>query len=519
MEKNNLQKNIQKELDQEKDVILVWLDFGPYSYINLAIISELNKLKKFDFIGIVTTQQDLSFFQNQKFITFKKLYYYPKCYIGKTTYNLENLKRYENEFGLYLWLDIFSERSFYRFWTHFHKFTREEILIIIENSIEFFINILEKYKPKKILMQQAGENVSNLLLYRIAKKIDIETLMPINLHLRNRIHISNNFTSNEISEIFLKAKTKYVNQAKKYDKEFLKASDHTVTLKTVADFDSSIPTFSKKIKHYIRRLSNELEPTYNNRGKTKSNMLIYRIKNYFEIKKRKLFLDNNSSKIIKDEKFFYFPLQSEPEATILAFSPFFSNQIALIETIVKAIPIDSILYVKEHPTQKEKFWRSVKDYQKILDIPNVKLIHPDVNSLKVVEKSQGIICISGSTGFEALFYKKPVIIFGDEHYEKLSMVTKISNISNLSQEIKSAIDNFEFNENELNIFIRTLNECSLSIPYASIMKEGVFLSSIQRNGENFNVTNTYFQKFVKRYETEFKLISKEILTRFSETSQ
>ena len=32
-------------LNEKKETILVWLDFGPYSYINLGIIKELKELK------------------------------------------------------------------------------------------------------------------------------------------------------------------------------------------------------------------------------------------------------------------------------------------------------------------------------------------------------------------------------------------------------------------------------------------------------------------------------------------
>ena len=74
----------------EKENIVVWLDFDGYAYLNFGIIIELAKLNKFNFIGIVTTKQDISFFQNQKIIPFKKLIYYPDCYINKQNYNLKN---------------------------------------------------------------------------------------------------------------------------------------------------------------------------------------------------------------------------------------------------------------------------------------------------------------------------------------------------------------------------------------------------------------------------------------------
>ena len=125
-------KDPSKKSLRDKDTILVWLDNGPYSYFHLGIISELDKLGKFDFVGIIARKQDMDFFENQNYIHFKKLFYYPDCYIGKSTFDINNLKKMEDEFDLKLWLDIFVERSFYKFRTYFHKFTHKEILIIVE---------------------------------------------------------------------------------------------------------------------------------------------------------------------------------------------------------------------------------------------------------------------------------------------------------------------------------------------------------------------------------------------------
>jgi hypothetical protein len=513
MEKIISDKEFDEKLSKEKDTILVWLDFGPYPYFYLGVISELSKLGKFDFIGIITTKQDMSFFKKQNFVKFKKLLYYPECYIGKSTFDIENLKKIEDEFNLKLWLDISAERSFYKFWTYFHKFTREEILVIVESSLSFFKKILDEYNPKMILMQQAGENISNILLYRLAKKTGIEVLMPTDIHYKDHIFISNNTTSNEISEEFVRRKENLNDSIKIYDKEFLKDKKYTDILKTISSFDSGINTFSQKINHYFKRLSNNLEPTYINFGKTKYSMIKYRLHNYFELKKRQKFLDSNAIKIIEDNKFLYFPLQSEPEASILLNTPFYTNQISVIETIAKAIPIDSILYVKEHPLQKIKLWRSVKDYKKIMEIPNVKLLHPTMNAQKILEKSQGIISISGGTGFEALFYRKPVILFGDDHYDKLSMVTKIQTVNNLPQKIKDALSNFKFNEKEFDKYMEILKQYAIPVPYYLILKEGVSLSSIQRNGQEFNLTNLHFQRFYEKYHKYFELIANTLSSR------
>ncbi len=500
--------------DTQNENIVVWLDFDAYAYINFAIISALSKLGKFNFIGIVTTQQDINFFQNQQIIPFKKLLYYPECYAGKSSFNLDNLNALEKKYDLNIWLDVYAERSFYKYWTDFHKFTKDEILSITENSITFFIDILETYKPKLVFMQQAGENISNLLLYRIAKKMGITTLMPNLLHMQNKILISNNLLSSEICDEFKKILPDFNNSEQIYDEEFIKKHDHTESLKTVLRNENyEISNFYKKINHYIKKLSHNPEPIYKNIGKTRLKMIKHRYQTHFTVKKRKQFLDTNSIKSIEDEKFLYFPLASEPEARILTTSPFYTNQITLAENIARAIPVDLVLYVKEHPVQKIKLWRPIEDYKTIVDLPNVKLVHPSVNNQDLISKSQGVISISGATGFEALFYKKPVILFADEHYDMLSMVTKIKTLTRLHDDIDNALSNFKFNNNELNILMQTIDQQSLSVPYHSIMKDGNVLSSIQRYENDSNLTIQHFLQFYKKYENYFELIAQTVYSK------
>lgn len=512
MEKISENSQSDKISDVKNENIIVWLDFDAYAYVNFGIISALSKLDKFNFIGVVANQENLSFFQNQQIVPFKKLIYYPDCYIQKPTFNLENLKKLEEKYGLNLWLDVYTERSFYKYWTEFHKFTKEEILSITENSISFFVDILEKFKPKLVLMQQAGENISNLLLYRIAKNMKIKILMPIPVHTHNTIIISDNIGSREISDEFKKLMKDFTNESKIYDEEFIKKSNLIETVNVQLKFNSNT-TFSQKINHYIKRLSHNPEPIYKNIGKTKLKMIKYKYQNHFEIKKRRQFLDNKSIKSIEDKKFVYYPLQSEPEAKVLTESPFYSNQIALIENIARSIPIDLVLYVKEHPIQKTKLWRTIEDYNKILALPNVKLVHPSVNSQELISKSQGVIVINGSVGFEGLFYKKPIILFGDEYYDELSMVTKIISLPTLPDSISNAISNFKFNNKELNALMQAVNDQTISIPYFSIIKDGVVLSSIQRNENDFNLTTKHFQKFYDTHKNHFELIAQTIYSK------
>ena len=509
MSTNNQLENMGELEDRN---VIVWLDFNGYAYVNFAIILALSKLNKFNLIGIVASKSDLIFFQTQKIITFKKLIYFPECYDNKSSYNIENLKSFEKKYELNLWLDVFSERYFYRFWNDFHKFTKDEILTILDNVLLFFDDVLQKYNPSLIFMQHAGENISNLLLYQIAKKMGIKVLMPsLETYMQNKIFLATDLENSEISNEFKKLMLNFNNLSQLYDEKFIK-NQNTGILNTVFDYGYNL-NLTQKFHHYTKRFFTNPESIYQNSGKTKINMIKHRWKTRFKIKEIEKFLESNSIKSIEDKKFLYFPLASEPEARILAQSPFYSNQIALIENIAKAIPIDYVLYVKEHPLQKIKLWRSIDDYKKILSLPNVKLVDINLNNQNLISKSQGIISISGGTGFEALFNKKPIILFSHAPYDVLSMVTKIKSFSSLPEDISRALNDFKFNNKELNAYMHVFTEKSLSVPYHSMLKDGNTLSSLQVYENNLNLTLKNFNTFYETYQHYFELIARIVYSK------
>lgn len=495
--------------------ILVWLDQGPYSYINLAVAESLSKLDTFNFFGIVATRQDIKFFNEQKIIQFHEIIYYPDCYINKSSIDVEYLKKSEKEFDLNLWLDVYGERFFHKHRTHFHKFLKSEILIIVENSIRFFSELLNRINPKLLVMQTAGENISNTLLFKIAKKFKIKTLMINPIHIHNRIVVSDNLTSNEISNEFQKIILNFNEKLQNYGPDYIKDQSLAETVKVQHTFNFNNISTTQKISHYINRISNDPEPVYQNIGKTKSKMIKSKFFTNFETKKRKAFLDKNSIFQIEDDKFLYFPLHTEPEAKILATSPFFSNQLAIVENVARSIPIDFTLYVKEHPGQGLKLWRTIDFYQKILELPNVKLVHPTVNSQDLISKCSCVISITGSTGFEALFYKKPVILFADEYYDCLSMINKVNNLTELPKLISETLSSFEFNNKEFNALMNSTYSQSIPLPYFQIMKDALTISLLQRNEKNSMLTEKEFNNFYEKYNDNFELLGKEFKKKLS----
>ena len=62
--------------------------------------------------------------------------------------------------------------------------------------------------------------------------------------------------------------------------------------------------------------------------------------------------------------------------------------------------------------------------------------------------------------------------------------------------------------------MKTINEQSITIPYFSMIKDAVTLSSIQGKEENVMFTLSCFEKYFEKYEKYFKLYAKAVYAKF-----
>ena len=77
------------------------------------------------------------------------------------------------------------------------------------------------------------------------------------------------------------------------------------------------------------------------------------------------------------------------------------------------------------------FYRSLKDY------PNIKFISPWISSHKLIKNSEGVIVLTGTVGWEAILYSKPVFVLGKVFYNSFKYANVIENIDDLSHVLKN----------------------------------------------------------------------------------
>jgi Capsule polysaccharide biosynthesis protein len=144
-----------------------------------------------------------------------------------------------------------------------------------------------------------------------------------------------------------------------------------------------------------------------------------------------------------------FPLHTEPEVTLLVYSPACRNQIEIVRNLARSLPAGMEVWVKEHPAALGK--RPPGYYRRLLEIPNVRLVEAGLPSRPLVEGARLIATIAGSIGLEAAFRARPVLLFGHAPYEILppSMVRRVSDLDAAPEDVSRLLSGHRHDESAL----------------------------------------------------------------------
>lgn len=136
-----------------------------------------------------------------------------------------------------------------------------------------------------------------------------------------------------------------------------------------------------------------------------------------------------------EQPFFLFPLQFEPEATVLSRGYPYTDQIGVIEEIARGLPDGHLLLVKEHIGNEG--YRDVSHYFRLHSNPKVVLIDRQEDNDILFKKCCGVITISGMMGFEAMVRAKPVFCLGSPFWRSVC-----PNVMDLNRSIADQVNMF-----------------------------------------------------------------------------
>lgn len=141
---------------------------------------------------------------------------------------------------------------------------------------------------------------------------------------------------------------------------------------------------------------------------------------------------------LKDLRFVYFPLQTEPEFSLQTMSPEYFFQLEAIASIARDLPAGVVLAVKE---SVYALGRRPRDFYRTLElIPNVVMLNMDEPGWYVATRADAVATISGTGGLEAAISGVPVLLFGRHcGYEFLDHVFPVERSEDVRAALRSAL--------------------------------------------------------------------------------
>ena len=470
--------------------------------------------KKFDgelFAVIDITNKVKNFYQTQKLVNFKKVWFYNDSINMNDNPNIEYLQNFEKKYDIDLWNLALNERLLYLH-NEYHNFSAIEIEKILTNECQFFEKILDEINPDYLVTKETALH-HNQLFYLMCKKRGVKILMLNNTKLGSQKYIisENIYQIDSLDDGLSSLPNRTFDDLQK----LLKSDDSSGALKKYASkrASSKLQKINAVCNYVFNSKNDNVKTHYSYFGRSKFRVLINEFFNAFKRKFRKSFLDQNSySSIDFKEKFVLFPLHQEPERSLLIASPYFTNQLETIRHIAKSLPPGVRLYVKEHYSQSLREWRKIQYYKEILEIPNVKLIHPSFSMEDLIKNSSLVVAVSGTASFEAAFYEKPSIIFTDMGFSKLSSVFLLKSIHELPYLIRKALFT-KVDLKELNDYVNQLENQSFNF---DLINYSLAEANYFRYGGNYSdkeITSDQMLSFLNDYEKILNNLTDEFLKK------
>lgn len=491
--------------------IIFWVDGNPFTFILANSIQ-----KKFDcelYAIIDITDKPKKFFLEQKFVNFKKVWFFHDHIHPKKSVSIDFLKSFEMKYGLNLWQLAQNERLF-NFYNKYYDFSTSEILSILDGECRLYKQIFEEIHPDFFITKETALHHQHLF-YELCKKNNTKVLMLNQSKFGYKCIISQELHKLDFVDSFdsVNSSNRTLSELQDYLKSF------NMSKQLIDHKNSFLASKKEKFKAAIDYLlfsnNSNIKNNFAYYGRSKLRVLIKEI--VFSSKKwyRGKFINSNLQKTIpKNRNFIYFTLHQEPERTLLIGSPYYTNQLETINHISKSLPIGYTLIVKEHPTQSIRGWHEINFYKKVLKLPNVIFLHPSVSSEKLLQKCSIVISVNGTTGFEAVFYGKPSIVFTDLGYSILPSVFVLKNISELHLIIQKALKT-KISSDDLDKYVNLLENHSFDFDYFKFITDYQNYFYFGGHLIDVEIPILKMQKFIEEKESLFDKLSDEYIKKMN----
>lgn len=332
--------------------------------------------------------------------------------------------------GNYLITSFTSDRFLYRFPIE----KRREIL---GKEITFWRRVFERTNPDMLVNETVAVEIAEVMAIE-AKRKGIPFYTTLSGFLPNTFYWKPDPFSGRLDDL---SKVIPSDEAVKIAREYINSVvEKNFRPRYVLNIKRHSFSFKTLIHAYI--IMNESK----RRQKKIESKVVFKYEDYSLFDEKELEIcrsvrnfNYDSLESIENKNILFYPMHLEPEATLSYFVEENYDQSSLIRMILSAMRNNQYLVVKEHPQQQgalslNKFSELKKQYSNLLYLPSY------VPSFKILQKSEAVVTLTSTAGWEALVLGKPVFVFGKIFYDQCPGVIRISNY----KELKTSLQKEEY---------------------------------------------------------------------------
>lgn len=343
--------------------------------------------------------------------------------------------------------------------------------------LRFWSFAIKKWELQCVFFETLPHEVYDVMLYHMCKKKNIEVYMlyktPITYSscVMKSIDEQGWLISPEyerlkqeykmISEDKIKLSSwaeEYYNRMKSLDGEKMrpvvfKNNMREITLKR---------TYYVSTKDLIKEWKNDSEKCNNLKSMIRVVKNIYVMKKYYwrgkqETKELVQYYDKKAVVPNLQGKYIFYGLHYQPELMCTPLGGAFMNQLLAIKCLSYNTPNDFKIYVKEHPAQIA-FGRKKDFYDELLKIPKVYLVKENVTSYELIKNCFAVSSLTGTIGWESLFFGKPFIMFGTYQTQYIEGTYKVKTNRQCRDAIKEIENNYQpVPSKNLKLFVKAMD--------------------------------------------------------------
>lgn len=331
--------------------------------------------------------------------------------------------------------------------------------------LEYWLGVIGKLNPEAIIFTAPPHTGFDFIIYNVAKFLKIKTILFLYTMISDRHLLVNEYT---IGSESLRKEIEN-NRSKEYKIDDLAPDIRNCYLSQINKASDSTPRELKVAKNKHSGFNLLL---------IKLKLIVKSILDLSIFKKFFLFINKKigpnfkkeylrlQSQIDYNKKFVYMPLHYQPECSTAPMGGVFVDQILMIKILSASIPDDWQIYVKEHPFQ----WliqginytnaRYQGYFETIANIKKVKLVSAKTVSVDLIEKSQAVVIVAGTAGWEAVIRQKAVLIFGYPWYRDAPGVFKVNDVGSCKAALAKINSGFKVKEQEIINYLASFDKIS-----------------------------------------------------------